>query len=167
MSKSLVALLLAAAAVFAGVWYFAGGRESPLTGDSTAHPPVAQNESPVAGSAPAVPAAATPIDSRGRPMPSDPRLAALMVTPEDALIEYVKAPDGRVIAELDNDPNSPRFRKPVREYTYAGGQVAALTAYRYVGEQVEIVRVSVSYDPTGAIDGYKETLDHEPVARQD
>ena len=58
-------------------------------------------------------------------MPRDPRLAALMVSPENALVEFVPGDHGQVIKEIDKDPNSPGYRKPLREYTYAGDRSSA------------------------------------------
>lgn len=169
MSRGVIAAVIAAAAVFGGVWYFAGRSDAPEVapaGVATVGEPGAQPEAGAAPGSTAVPAPATaeigPMDAKGRPVPADPRLIALMVTPENALIDYVKGPDGRVIQELDNDPNSPRYRKPVREYLYAGANVAGLTTYRNVGGQVEVVRVQVSYKPDGSIDQYRESIGHQP-----
>jgi hypothetical protein len=161
MSRTLVICLVAAVAVFGAVWYFAGGAE-----ESAEPPAVTQplNEG-AAKTPPAAAPAVSPTDPQGRPVPADPRLAALMVGPEDALIEYVKDRDGRVIQEIDNDPNSPRYRQPVREYLYAGGNVAGLTTYRHVGGQVEIVRVQVSYKPDGSVDQFREVIEHEKLAK--
>lgn len=164
-SKALTGLIVAAAAVFGGVWYFSGGSRDEDAAKS--RPPGATTQTAEVAPAP-VPAtsiAIVPTDPKGRPVPTDPRLAALMVSPENALIEYVKGPDGRVIQELDNDPGSPRFRKPVREYLYAGAQVAGLTTYRNVGGQVEIVRVSVSYKDDGSVDQYRESIEHEKLVK--
>ncbi|HUQ08753.1 MAG TPA: hypothetical protein VM146_00460 [Steroidobacteraceae bacterium] len=169
MSKGVVVSVVAAAAVFGGVWYFAARSDAPEPTQSGAHgvaqsgaQPVAEDRAAGPARAGATPADIGPTDSKGRPVPADPRLLALMVTPDDALIDYVKGPDGRVIRELDNDPNSPRYRKPVREYIYAGANVAGLTTYRNVGGQVEVVRVLVSYKPDGGIDQYRESVAHQP-----
>ena len=169
MNKAVVTVVAAAAAVFGGVWYFSTQSASkaldaqPSAGETV---PGAVQPGPgeAADATPSAAAAAIgPMDSKGRPVPTDPRLAALMVTPENALIEYVKGADGRVIQELDNDPNSPRFRKPLREYLYAGANVAGLTTYRNVGGQVEVTRVLVSYKDDGSIDQYRETVGHEKL----
>jgi hypothetical protein len=55
--------------------------------------------------------------------PVDPRLAALKISPDNGLIEFVRRADGKVIKEVDTDPNSLGFQKPLREYTYAGDTV--------------------------------------------
>jgi hypothetical protein len=93
--------------------------------------------------------------------PSDPRLAALKVSPDNGLIEFVKAPDGTVIAEIDKDASSPSFQKPLREYVYSQGKVVGLTAYRYVGDRVEITRTAVSYKPDGAVDELRESTSYD------
>src|SRR5688572_29578453 len=56
-------------------------------------------------------------------MPADPRLAALMISSDNGLIEFVRSTDGKVIKEIDRDPNSLGYQKPLREYTYAGDKV--------------------------------------------
>lgn len=60
--------------------------------------------------------------------------------------------NGKVIAEIDKDPASISFKKPLREYTYAGDRVIGLTTYRYLPDQVEIGRTRVSYKPDGSVD---------------
>ena len=84
-----------------------------------------------------------------------------MVTPDNGQIEFVKGGDGRVIQEIDKDPNSLGFRKPLREYTYSGDKVVGLTSYRYLPEQVEITRIAVSYKPDGSIDQYRDSMSYE------
>ena len=46
-----------------------------------------------------------------------------MVSPDNSLIEFFTDPEGRVIKEIDNDPNSPSFGRSLREYAYAGDKV--------------------------------------------
>jgi hypothetical protein len=89
--------------------------------------------------------------------PADPRLAALMVSPRSDLIEFVAGADGKVIKEIDQDPSSLGFRKPLREYSYSGGKVVGLTAYRYLADHVEITRTVVSYKADGSVDQYLES----------
>jgi hypothetical protein len=101
--------------------------------------------------------ATTRSDPTGRPVPADPRLAALMVSPANDLIAFVKGADGRVIQEVDQDPGSPSFRKPLREYTYAGDKVVGVTNYRYLGGQTEVARTAVSYKPDGSVDEFRES----------
>ena len=96
----------------------------------------------------------------------DPRLAALQVSPDDGSIEFVRGPDGEVIAEIDKDPASPSFRKPQREYLYAGGKVVGLTSYRYFPDHVEINRTAVSYKPDGSIDHYAESTTTRSTKKQ-
>lgn len=94
-------------------------------------------------------------------VPQDPRLAALEVSPENGLIEFVRGPDDRVIVEIDKDPNSPGFRKPLREYTYSDGKVVGLTSYLYFPDHVEISRTVVSYKPDGSIDEFEESTSYD------
>lgn len=89
-------------------------------------------------------------------VPSDPRLAVLAVSPPNDLIEFISGPDGQVIKEIDKDPASAGFNKPSREYIYSHGKVIGLTAYRYLGDQVEITQTAVSYKPDGSVDALVE-----------
>ncbi len=94
-------------------------------------------------------------------VPADPRLAALLVSPRSDLIEFVVGDDGQVIREIDQDPSSLGFKKPAREYTYSRGKVVGLTAYRYLGDYVEITRIAVSYKPDGSVDRYFESTSQD------
>ncbi len=100
---------------------------------------------------------ATSIES----VPSDPRLAALMVSPASNLIEFVPGPDGKVIKEIDQDPSSLGFKKPSREYSYRNGRVVGLTAYRHLSDHIEITKIAVSYKPDGSVDQYLESISTE------
>jgi hypothetical protein len=159
MNKGLIAAAAAVAAVFAGVWYFAGdrGRDAPTNASpADARVPVAQPPTATA------PVAQTPRnDPQGRPVPPDPRLAQLMVTPDNGLIEYKKGADGRVIQEIDKDPNSLGYGKPLRDYVYSGDKVVKLTAYRYQANQVEVTRAAVSYKPDGSVADFRESTSYE------
>lgn len=88
--------------------------------------------------------------------PADPRLAALAVSPPNDLIQFVVGDNGKVISEIDKDPASISFNKPLREYTYAGDRVIGLTAYRYFPDQVEISRTRVAYKPDGSVDDFDQ-----------
>jgi len=150
--KTWIVVAAALIAVFAGVYYLAG-----IAGGAPAMPASGQ-----AAPAPAPPAPEAQRTSRSvvepaqKPEATDPRLAALMVSPDNGLIEFVVGPEGKVIREIDNDPNSPGFRKPLREYTYAGDRVAVLTSYRHAGGQVQTTRTMVTYKPDGSIDQFRE-----------
>jgi hypothetical protein len=141
-----------------------------LKHDSADQPPAPMRAAPgkEAGAGP-VPQASAPHSSvpGGTPsepqrtdskrVPPDPRLTALMVSPDNDLIEFVRGSDGKVITEIDNDPSSPGFRKPTREYTYSGDKVIGLTSYRYLPGHVEISRTTVSYKPDGSVDQWAES----------
>jgi len=126
-----------------------------------------------AGAEPALPGAAAPYSSVSpgkssepgradlKPVPPDPRLAALMVSPDNGLIEFVRGSDGKVITEIDKDPSSPGFKKPMREYMYSRDKVIGLTTYRYLPDHVEISRTAVAYKPDGSIDRYAESTTDE------
>jgi hypothetical protein len=164
--KSLVAGGIAIVAVFAGVIYFARdtAEQSPAAGQpAAAGQPVDSRELPAAQANPDA-TAPPPVAGRGppqRPATSDPRLSALMVSPDNALIEFIQGSDGRVIQEIDNDPSSAGYRKPLREYTYAGSQVVALAAYKYLGDQIQVTRVMVTYKPDGSVDQYRESTTYD------
>jgi len=158
MNKGIIVGAIAFFAVFAGVWWYAADHgDAPK---STAEP-AKTAAAPAAGS-PASPPVNSRTDPTGRPAPADPRLAALMVSPDNGVIEFVKGPDGRVIQEIDQDPNSLGFKKPLRQYVYVGDKVAGLTTYRYHADQVEVIHTRVSYKPDGGVDRYDETTSFEP-----
>lgn len=96
-----------------------------------------------------------------KPVPADPRLVALMVSPDNGLIEFVVGSDGTVIKEIDKDPNSPGFKKPLREYMYSDGKVIGLTSYRYLGDHVQVTKTAVSYKPDGSVDQYLESTRYD------
>jgi hypothetical protein len=100
---------------------------------------------------------ASGVSSNSYSEPSDPRLAVLAVSPDNGLIQFVRAPDGKVITEIDKDPSSPSVGRPLREYLYAGDKVVGLTAYRYLGDHIEINRTMVSYKPDGSVDRFAQS----------
>jgi hypothetical protein len=160
VKKTLVAGAVAVVAVFAGVMYFAREPASPapVAGAASADEDARAEATTPAESAPQL------VARNGkppRPATTDPRLAALMVSPANDLIEFFTDPGGKVIKEIDNDPASMGYRKPLREYTYAGDKVIRLVSYRYLGEQVQIVTADVAYKPDGSVDKYSETTSYE------
>jgi hypothetical protein len=159
VKKTLIAGGIAAAAVFAGVLYFA---RDPAPPSATAGKPTPAGSSsePAKSTTPSAPVSRT--TGASRPAVSDPRLAALMVSPDNERVEFFADAQGRVIREIDNDPSSVGYRKPMREYTYAGDRVIRLVAYRHLGNQVQIVEANVVYKPDGSIDKYQESTRYEP-----
>lgn len=164
MRNTLVAGAVGVVAVFAGVVYFARDRTPsapdvtpPLAGEAPNSAPAAEPAKPVIAPQPASRSTAA-----SRPAPADPRLAALMVSPHDDLIEFFAAPDGKVIKEVDNDPNSAGYRMPLREYTYAGDKVVRLVTYKYLGAQTQIIEANVTYKADGSVDQYEESTRYEP-----
>jgi hypothetical protein len=159
VKKPIVAGALVAAAFAAGIIYFA---HDPAD-QSAATMRLAESKASGAESAP--PAAAAPQSTASgntlvsSPAPSDPRLAALSISPDNGLIEFVRAPDGKVIAEIDKDPSSPGFNKPSREYLYSGDKRVGVTAYRYMGDHVEVSRTTVFYKPDGSVDQLAASTD--------
>ena len=158
MNRTLIAGAIAAVAVFAGVVYFAGGdrNQVPVKAEAEKRPAV---EAPM--SAARVPPPVARSEKASRPAVRDPRLAALMVSPQDALIDFYVDPDGRVIREIDNDPASQGYRKPLRDYTYAGDKVIRLVAYHYLGSQVQVVTADVTYKPDGSVDQFNESTRYQ------
>jgi hypothetical protein len=159
MNGKVLAGGIAVVAVFAAVIHFA--RESrtpgvPEEATNTAAATSGEETAPREAPRSVVPADVTP----NRPAPTDPRLAALLGQPENALVEYIAGPDGRVIQEIDNDPASQGYRKPLRDYLYAGDKIAGITTYKYLGTQVQTRRVLVTYEADGSVDELRETTDY-------
>jgi len=145
-------------AVFAGVVYFAGGfREHAPAKPARDERPKVEAAKPVPGPPPPVARS----EKASRPAVRDPRLAALMVSPDNALIEFFTDPEGRVIREIDNDPASQGYRQPLRDYTYAGDKVIRLVTYRHLGNQVQIITADVTYKADGSVDQFKESTRYE------
>jgi hypothetical protein len=167
--KPVVIGALVVAAFIGGVLFFKhdwSGSRAAVTRPSAAAQ-VASEGTSAAGNAGESPHdAKPPVTTSSSQVPSDARLAALAVSPDNGLIEFVRAPDGKVIAEIDNDPGSPGFRKPSREYLYSGNKVVGLTAYRYFADHVEINRTSVSYKPDGSVDDLAESTSIENGKRK-
>jgi hypothetical protein len=157
--KTLVAGAIAVVAVFAGVIYFA--RDPEQQAPAASQPPAGEGaRAEAVKPAAEAPLPATRSDTPRRPVTSDPRLAALMVSPDNGLIEFATDDNGKVFKEIDNDPNSPGYRRPLREYSYAGDQVVRLVSYRYLGDEVQIVQADVTYKPDGTVDEYRESTSH-------
>jgi hypothetical protein len=147
---------IAVVAVFAAVIHFAReSRESGVPEAATKVAAASPGEETAPREAPrsVVPAGENP----DRPTSTDPRLAALLGQPDNPLVEYVAGPDGRVIQEIDNDPASQGYRKPLRDYLYAGDKIAGITTYQYLGTQLQTRRVLVTYKPDGSVDELRET----------
>jgi hypothetical protein len=157
MKKPIVIGALAVAAFVVAVIYL----RKDAAGSSTSTTPSAQSERSASTAASSTPtptptSAGAPAAAITHAQPSlassDPSLASLSVSPDNGLIEFVRTPDGKVIAEIDKDPNSPGFQKRSREYFYSGEQVMGVTAYRYFADHVEVSRTRVSYKPDGSVD---------------
>ena len=92
-------------------------------------------------------------------LPTDPRLAALQVSPDNGRIKFIVGANGKVIAEIDQDPASPAFGKLTREYLYFGDQIMRLTEYRYMSDHVAVTRTLVAYKPDGSVEDIKTVLE--------
>lgn len=150
---------VAAIAVFAGVLYFAHEKTASVATDKPAATAPKTDTAEKPDEAP--PPRQSPGKPADRPAVTDPRLAALMHSPNDDLIEFIKGPDGKVIKEIDKDPNSPGFGKPLREYLYSGNQVVGLVSYEYLADHVQIHRAAVSYKPDGSVDRFNESTSYD------
>lgn len=159
MNQRFVAGGLAALAVFAGVFYIA--RDSAEQPAASVEPPAQEKPAVPDAEPPAAVAQGARGSAAQRPAPADPRLAALMVSPDNALIEFFADAEGRVIREIDNDAASPSFRKPLRDYTYAGDKVIRLVRYQYAGDQTQVVTADVVYGANGGIADYRESSRYE------
>jgi hypothetical protein len=158
---------LAVGAFIAAIVYLkhdSAPKESPTTTVQSAPSHEAARAEPAASAAPAA-SGPGKTDPKEVP-PPDPRLAALAVSPDNGLIEFVRAPDGKVISEIDKDPSSPSFKKPLREYMYSGDRVIGLTAYHYLPDHIEISRTAVSYKPDGSVDRFAESTSFESAKKK-
>jgi hypothetical protein len=158
MNRSIVMGLVAALAVSGGTLWFMrdsadGSKAAPPAGTSDqarqATPPVIARPVMLPGSA------------ASRPVATDPRLASLIAAPEGALVDFLLDADGRLIKEMDSDPSSPGYRRPLREYSYSGDRVIRLVKYQYTGNETRIIRTDVVYRLDGSIDQYHETTSRE------
>jgi hypothetical protein len=161
MNKSVVAGVIAAAAVFAGVIYLERGPAQRSSFDDAPAKAAATPEEAEKAPTPTGPGLVSSSTPPPRPAAVDPRLAALMVSPNNAQIEYFSDPEGRVIKEIDKDPNSPGFGRSLREYTYAGKQVIRLVTYHYLGNQLQVVTADVVYRADGSVDQFRESTRYE------
>jgi len=156
--KTTVVGALALTAVLAAVVYFTGDSQDRAAATSSA-------SDKKAGGGPTTGAPSHNGRPDSTPVPPDPRLAALRVSPDNGLIKFVVGDNGKVIAEIDQDPASLGFGKPTREYTYMGDKVVALTAYRYMSDHVEISRTLVAYRADGSVAEIKESTNYQDRAR--
>lgn len=160
MKKPVVLGAVAVVAVFAAVFYVARQGENGSPAPVAVQPAAAG----VASTAPKKSVNGLPLDARGGAAPSapqDPRLATLAVSPDNGLINFVVGDNGKVIREIDDDPGSPSYKKPLREYTYHGDKVVALTQYKYLGGQVQVTRTAVSYKADGSVDQFHESTSYD------
>ena len=167
MKNPIILGALSVGLIVAAVMYF---KHDPVTQPASTMQTASDERS---GAGTATPAANGPRSRTSGSMPSapretgisqaapDPRLTALAVSPDNDLIEFVRGSDGKVIAEIDKDPNSPGFQKPQREYLYSNGKVVGMTSYRYFPDRVEVSRTAVSYKPDGSVDKYSESTSYE------
>lgn len=157
MKKSTIATIVIAAAFGVGIYFMM------VPGDRAPNGAAQEEQASATGSASSTPkpTSRSEVDAMQNPAPADPRLATLQVSPDNGLIEFVAGPEGRVIQEIDNDPNSLGYRKPSREYMYEGDKVVGLVVYRYLGDRVEITRTQVAYNPDGTVDDMRNTTTYE------
>lgn len=169
MNKNTVVVgALVLAAIAGGVVYFTGEPADPAAVTSTPNKNVVASTAASAQDATSQQEQTAPASVRvdSHPLPSDPRLAALQVSADNGLIEFIKGADGKVIAEIDRDPASLGYGKPSREYVYAGDKIVGLTAYRYMRDQVEVSRTMVAYKPDGSVEAIKESTRYEAPAKK-
>lgn len=151
MKKSIVAVVIGVVAVVAAAIHLTNDSADP-TAPPTAASPNQNTDGALVAPSVSASAASSPRPAQTPLAPQDPRLATLAVSPPNDLIEFIRTPEGQVIKEIDKDPASLSFNQPSREYMYSQGKVTGLTAYRYLGDQVEITQTAVSYKADGSVD---------------
>jgi hypothetical protein len=159
MNRSLVTGLVAAVAVFGGTLWF---MRDPADGSKAAPAANAREQARAATPPGIAPPAMSPGSAASRPTSTDPRLAALIGAPSGALVDFLLDAEGRLIKEMDSDPGSPGYRRPLREYTYMGDKVIRLVKYQYNGNETQIITADIVYRPDGSIDQYHQTTSREP-----
>lgn len=83
--------------------------------------------------------------------------AKLALSEDNGKIEFVKNAQGEVIKELDQDPASISFQKPLREYGYLNGKVNSVIRYEYNSGKVTAHKLQVAYDSAGKVSDYRES----------
>lgn len=83
--------------------------------------------------------------------------AKLALSTDNGNVEFIKNTQGQVIRELDQDPTSPSFKKPLSDYGYQNGKVNSVTRYEYNAGLVTIYRLQVAYDAAGNIVDFRES----------
>lgn len=84
-------------------------------------------------------------------------VAKLALSEDNGKIEFVKNTQGVIIKELDQDPASISFQKPLREYGYLNGKVNSMTRYEYSSGKVTAYKLHVAYDSAGEVSDYRES----------
>jgi hypothetical protein len=120
--------------------------------DAAARRPVAAPPPPLSGPPP-------------RPRFEDPRLASMVESPQGSRVEWVPDPQGRLMREMDADPASPGYRKPLRDYLYNGERVTQITRYRYQDDgQVEISTARIAYAADGSLEQVQQASRREAAS---
>lgn len=168
MNKKIVYVLLLMLAAFSGGWLFA---HKPAADNV---PAVEHSEASVSATATSNKASVSPTNSSLENMSSkamasspvyDPRLANLVASTDNPMINYVRGEGGIVIAEIDNDPNSASYKKPLKEYQYQKDHVRSMTRYEYYKTETVITTTDVAYKNDGSILDYRENTITRKIAQ--
>ncbi|HMN46395.1 MAG TPA: hypothetical protein PKE27_17585 [Povalibacter sp.] len=167
MSRTTVVTGIVVAVAIAGAIYLnrRSTDDAPPRTDAAAQQASLPKEGVRTDSTPAASAVAQLSSAPVRPAPDDPRLVALQVSTDNGLIEFIKDANGKVIQEIDQDAGSLGFRKPLREYMYAGDKMIGVTSYQYFPDHVQVNTTAVSYKPDGSVDQLIESTTYDSGAR--
>ncbi len=88
---------------------------------------------------------------------TDRRLANLIVEKDNPMVEYVYDESGLIIKEIDKEPSSISYKKPLKLYQYKNGKVVKVEKYEYFSTETHITTIDAAFNDDGSIQDYRET----------
>ncbi len=89
---------------------------------------------------------------------TDRRLANLIVEKDNPMVEYVYDEGGFIIKEIDKEPSSISYKKPLKLYQYKNGKVVKIEKYEYFSTETHITTIDAAFNDDGSIQDYRETI---------